>query len=77
MVPDPGALPKQRTYVVSIFSEVIIKLETACTGGISFPSSLQSSCYLGNYFLNQSPVKSMLRFPFCLNFGSDLSKASY
>lgn len=38
MVPDPGALPKQGLYVVSIFSQVVIKLETACTGGISFPS---------------------------------------
>lgn len=46
-------------------------------GGKSLPHSLKSTCYLGNYFLNQSQVKSMLRFLCCLNFGSDPSKASY
>lgn len=35
------------------------------------PSCLQSSCYLGNYSLNKNQVKSMLRFLFCLNLGSD------
>lgn len=60
---------KKRVY--SIFSKTTINFETAYMRAMISQSSLQSSCYLSNYSLNQNQVKSMLRFLFCLNLGSD------
>lgn len=39
MAPHPGVLLKQHTHVVNTFSQVVIKQETACSEGASFPSS--------------------------------------
>lgn len=40
MAPGPGVLLKQHTYVVNIFSRVIVERETVRSEGASFPSGL-------------------------------------
>lgn len=68
IVPGSGALPKH-VFIVSS-QKLLLNLRLLIWEQWFFPSSLQSSCYLGNYSLNQNQVKSTLRFLFCLNLGS-------